>query len=173
LPGFIMIYILSIAWWAIGPFFIYNILGKKVFVEYCVISVITNVIAFILFLAVPTINTLRPTSVNYDGFIGWLMHLTYSSSIGLHLFPSGHTIYTWLFVLICLRKQTNIKFLTFNTLLAITVTLSSLFVKQHELVDSFCGLAIDFVGGPIIRLLKLSNAIEPLHFKLNHLLHLN
>lgn len=173
IPGFVVVYLLSIVWWGIAPFFVYNILGKKVFVEYCIVSVITSTVAFILFLTVPTINTLRPTNVNYNGFIGWLMHLTYSSSIGLHLFPSGHTMYTWLFVFICIRKQTNIKFLIINTILAVLVTLSSLFIKQHELVDAICGLGIIFVGGSIIRLIKLSNVIEPLHLKLNHLLRIN
>jgi hypothetical protein len=57
--------------------------------------------------------------------------------------------------------------------LAVLVTLSSLFIKQHELVDAICGLGIIFVGGSIIRLIKLSNVIEPLHLKLNHLLRIN
>jgi membrane-associated phospholipid phosphatase len=133
---------------------------------------IANTIAFILFLSVPTINTLRPDHINANVFWTWSINLVYHSSIGLHLFPSGHSLCMWMIVIVCIRRNTAKYFSAFSVAYAIIVSLSALFIKQHELVDVLCGFSIAISVGILVRYLPIFKFTNNLFIKINHFLHI-
>ena len=95
----------------------------------------------VIFLAYPTTNT-RPViegSGFWDVLAGWL----YSIDAADNLFPSIHCLVSW-FCFLAVKGQKKIPtwYKAFSFILAVIVFLSTLFTKQHVIVDVIGGVAL-------------------------------
>lgn len=143
-PAFIVIYILSYLQWAIGFIIIaresreicYRIIGGEI---------IAKCLCIILFLAFPT-ALVRP-EITGDGLFSFLTRLIYALDEPNTLFPSIHCLESW----ICLRgamavKKTPRWYLWVSLVFTLLVFASTVFTKQHVLLDIPAGIAVAEIG---------------------------
>jgi membrane-associated phospholipid phosphatase len=89
------------------------------------------------FLLYPTVAP-RPLAVPGDGFAAWSLRLTYSIDPPHGCFPSLHVAYSFVSALTCFRVHRGVGL---GALLWATLTgVSTLFTKQHYVVDVIAGM---------------------------------
>ena len=95
--------------------------------------------AFVFFLAYPTIGP-RPESVAGDGFLPWMLRTIWASDFRYNCFPSLHVAQCFIAALACRRVHPGVG----NAALvwAAAVSLSTLFTKQHYVVDVLGGIVL-------------------------------
>ena len=103
---------------------------------------ISRCVCLVIFLAYPTTNT-RPViegSGFWDLLAGWL----YSIDAADNLFPSIHCLVSWFcFLAIKGQKKIPIWYKAVSFILAVLVFLSTLFTKQHVIVDVAGGIFLE------------------------------
>ena len=117
-------------------------------------------------MVLPTTN-FRP-EVEGSGFIPFVMRFIYWIDTPTNLFPSIHCFVAWLgtrYIYECrsLRHRALTGVLcTIGTLL---VFASTLFTKQHVLLDVISGIVVAEIGWLVARFTKLPNVLEHLNEK--------
>ena len=98
--------------------------------------------AFVFFLAYPTIVP-RPETVAGEGFLPWMLRTIWDSDVRYNCFPSLHVAQCFIAALACRRVHAGVG----NAALvwASAVGLSTLFTKQHYVVDVAGGLVLALV----------------------------
>ena len=99
--------------------------------------------AYVCFLAYPTVAS-RPASVIAPGFIGWGLRFLYSSDPPYNCFPSLHVAHSFLSALTCYRVHRGIGIAA--TLCAALVAVSTLYTKQHYVLDVLAGILLACVA---------------------------
>ena len=127
---------------------------------------VAKLICLVFFVVLPTTN-FRP-EVEGSGFIPFVMRFIYWIDTPTNLFPSIHCFVAWLgtrYIYECrsLRHRALTGVLcTIGTLL---VFASTLFTKQHVLLDVISGIAVAEIGWLVARFTKLPNVLEDLNEK--------
>ena len=96
-------------------------------------------VSYMGFLAYPTIAP-RPASVIGDGFFPWLLRLIYSADPPYNCFPSLHVAHAFVASLTCYRVHRGTG--VFTSLWASLIALSTLYTKQHYLIDVIVGILL-------------------------------
>ena len=94
-------------------------------------------VSFVGFLAYPTVAP-RPTSVVGDGFFPWVLQLIYSADPPYNCFPSLHVAHAFVSSLTCYRVHRGAGVIT--SLWAALIAVSTLYTKQHYLIDVIAGI---------------------------------
>lgn len=97
------------------------------------------IVAYLCFLLYPTVAS-RPDSVPGDGFGAWGLRLLYDADPPYNCFPSIHVAHSFVSALACHRVHRRLGL--FAVLFASLVTLSTLFTKQHYVVDLIGGILL-------------------------------
>ncbi len=135
---FIIAYVGCYPWWYLGLLvpIKYN---KDKFFRYIFTSLVGYVICGITFCVFPT-TIIRPTIEN-NNILNMLVNLIYSLDTPTNLFPSVHCFISWnLYVSIRGDKKVPFGFRLLYLILAILVFLSTVFIKQHYVVDIFAAI---------------------------------
>ena len=147
IPAFSVIYVLAYVQWVVG-----FILIARDSRELCyrVISgeMISKLICMALFLLVPT--TMARAEIVSDGFFDTIVGYIYQMDAADNLFPSIHCLESW----VCFRgamqmKKTGPWYRYFCFLFSLLVFASTVFVKQHEVVDIIAGVLTAEIGQQI------------------------
>jgi membrane-associated phospholipid phosphatase len=101
------------------------------------------ILAYVGFLLYPTIAP-RPAAVPGDGFAAWSLRLAYSLDPPHGCFPSLHVAYSFVSALTCYRVHRRVGVAA--VLWAVVIGVSTLYTKQHYLVDVIAGAAAAFVA---------------------------
>jgi len=117
---------------------LFLILNKVLFVESAVSIVLGNVLAFFTYLMYQT-EVPRPEIFGNDLF-SELLRLTYRVDMPFNGFPSQHVITTTIILIAILRSKRNKGYKIFSIILCTMILLSTLFIKQHTLLDVFGGV---------------------------------
>ncbi len=139
---FISLFILIYVFWYFLLFFVpYNfyIKDKESFYKYVVSILIAILFSDIIFIIYPT-EVIRPTieNTNVLNIITNLIYLVDTPAI--NCLPSMHCSISMLFILSTLfSKKTTKKYKTFIIISSILIMLSTLFVKQHVIIDLITG----------------------------------
>lgn len=99
--------------------------------------------AYAVFLAYPTVAP-RPTEVMGDGFAVWGLRFLYEADPPLNCFPSLHVAHSFVSALACLRVHRGVGALALGC--ASVVGLSTLFTKQHYVLDVLAGMLLAAVA---------------------------
>ncbi len=99
------------------------------------------------FLVYPTIGP-RPVAVPGSGFAAWGLRLTYALDSRYNCFPSLHVAYSFVAALACHRVNRRVGLLA--VLWASLVGVSTLFTKQHYVVDVLAGAAMGIAASAAI-----------------------
>jgi len=93
--------------------------------------------AYVCFLAYPTVAP-RPANVVGDGFVVWGLRCLYSADPPYNCFPSLHVAHSFVSALTCYRAHREVGIAA--SLCASLVAVSTLFSKQHYILDVVAGV---------------------------------
>jgi membrane-associated phospholipid phosphatase len=96
-------------------------------------------VAYICFLVYPTVAP-RPTEVVGTGFVDWGLRFLYTADTPYNCFPSIHVAHSFVSALTCYRVHRRVGVAA--TVCAALVAVSTLFAKQHYIVDVLAGIAL-------------------------------
>jgi membrane-associated phospholipid phosphatase len=97
------------------------------------------VIAYVCFLVYPTIGP-RPTKVIGTGFGVWGLRLLYAADPSYNCFPSLHVAHSFVSAFTCYRVHRKVGLGAMFA--ALFVALSTLFTKQHYVLDVIAGILL-------------------------------
>jgi len=139
IPAFIIIYL--------GWFFFlaieYISVSKDIdsYDKFLTASAIGGAVCFVLFVVYP-VEMVRP-EIPQTGLFVPLMNVTYSADHPVNLFPSMHCFASWMCFISNRAKQAGSKFrVAISLSMTILICLSTLFVKQHIVLDVVSGIAL-------------------------------
>lgn len=122
--------------------------------------------AYVCFIVYPTVAP-RPVSVDGHGFGAWGLRLLYDMDPPYNCFPSLHVAHSFVSALTCVRVHRGVGFAALAA--AFLVALSTLFSKQHYVLDVVAGASIAalyfaiFVGArPLVRVPDLDRQAAPI-----------
>jgi membrane-associated phospholipid phosphatase len=115
-------------------------------------------VAYAGFLAYPTLAP-RPDVVPGDGFAAWSLRLIYQLDTPYGCFPSLHVAWAFVSALTCYRVHAGVGWTAacWATLIAV----STLYTKQHYVVDVIAGAAAAFVAYAIFIRTYARDAVPP------------
>ena len=141
---FVLFYVLAFAQWVINYILIARE-GKEFCYRFAIGDILAKVICFFFFLFYPT--TLARPEVNGTGFCEWLVRFIYQMDAPVNLFPSIHCLESWcaIHAAFTMKKMPNWYRLV-TVVMSLGVFASTLFIKQHVILDMFVGIAVFEVG---------------------------
>lgn len=148
---FVIPYVL---WYALLAFvsvytFFFDIPSFKKF--YFFLSV-TCVITFSLYIIFPNMQNLRPDTFVRDNILVDVMKNLYSIDTNTNVCPSIHVIFSLgiMFALWNSKHFNTAVWRTISVLVAISICLATVFLKQHSVVDIFAGVALSALIFPFV-----------------------
>lgn len=143
------------------PFFIifYSIWYPYLFIVYYLIyrkdkdkfkrlikkSILCILIADLCFIIYPTMVS-RPYISSFDSLISLMIYITYKTDIPVNCFPSLHCIFALLVMYaVTLDKNMNKLFRIIVGIISPLIVLSTIFVKQHAIVDVIGAIVISLI----------------------------
>ena len=154
IEAFSIIYILAYLQWILNYLLLAREDNGRLCAKIVIADVIAKLICFVFFAAFPT-TLLRPEALS-DGFFGFVTKIIFWADSPTNLFPSIHCLESWA----CFRAVLGMKkvpkwFVVFTFIFSVLVFLSTVFLKQHVLIDIIAGIAVFELGVLIVRLLGL------------------
>ncbi len=139
IPEFIFFYILYFPLILI-PFLI--IKDNKNFLKIVKANIFIIVISDLFFILLPA-RIIRPELI-VDNFSSYILNLIYVLDKPVNLFPSLHVSMTFLAFLIISKFKKDLRIIILIAF--ILSALSTLFIKQHYLLDTLAGLVLGFIS---------------------------
>lgn len=139
-PMWAFVYLGCFLFWAVNYIMITR-QGREGWFRFATSDYLSRIICGIFFILLPTTN-IRP-EVTGSSFPELLIQFVYWIDAPTNLFPSIHCLVSWLcFVGIRGRSYVPKWYQAFSALFAIAVFASTLFTKQHFIVDVAAGIVI-------------------------------
>lgn len=143
LPIFILPYII---WYAYIPLLMLwvGLRDKTAFYRLCTVFFLGNFLCLLLFYFFPTSIPFRPTAEG-DGILLRLCRLIFTNDKPLNVCPSLHcyeAVMVHLAAFRCRPLRRHRAARAVSLLLTVLICLSTVFVKQHSVVDVVCGAAL-------------------------------
>ena len=141
---FIIIYILAFLQWFLGYVIIARE-SKEVCYKYLSAELIAKAFCLVFFFVLPT--TMIRAKINSSGMIMNLVNFIYMSDDPVNLFPSIHCLESWMVFrggLAC--KKVPRVYKVVMCIFSILVCLSTVFVKQHVVIDIVGGILVVEIG---------------------------
>ncbi len=166
-------YIPLIPWWSLiyfgcyASWAVFYILAcrdsLKTCYDFVCAEIIAKMLCLVIFVLYPTVMAQRSEIVASlgDSFFDKVCALIYKFDKPYNLFPSVHCLASWMgFRGVCWRKTSPLWLKIFAGVLAIFVFLSTLFTRQHYIIDIFGGVAVAEIGIFISKRLKFGDYIR-------------
>ena len=139
IPFFIIFYFLTYITAAM-PYFVVKEINDYRRIALAYLSVIF--VSSVVYLIYP-VKTIRP-EINGEGIFLYMVNLVYGIAKPYNLFPSLHVALSTLSTLVCLKHNKIIGHVLI--VLLFLISLSTLFVKQHYLVDIIFAIFLAFLA---------------------------
>lgn len=139
-PEWSIIYLGCFAFW--GANYILAARQKKeTWFQFATADYLSRIVCAFFFIVLPTTNV-RPEVVG-DGIPQTLMRFVYQMDEAANLFPSIHCLVSW-FCVIAIRGRDEIPkwYRAFSYVMAFLVFASTLFTKQHYIIDVIAGVIL-------------------------------
>lgn len=144
IPLFIIFYSIWYPYLFVVYYFIYK-KDKDKFKRLINKSIICILIADLCFIIYPTMVS-RPPISSYNSLISLMLYITYTTDIPVNCFPSLHCIFAFLVMYaVTFDKNMNKLFRIIVGIISPLIVLSTLFVKQHALVDVLGAIIISWI----------------------------
>lgn len=116
---------------------------------------ITYTVTTVIYLVYPTCQNLRPTEFSRDNFCVDIVKALYNFDTNTNVCPSLHVIgsFAVLFTTWNCKKLRSFKFQAVLVPLTVLISISTVFLKQHSIVDIYAALALCAVAYPFAYLL--------------------
>lgn len=144
IPFFVLIYVLAFVQW-VASYVLHSRDNELTCYKVTTAGIIAKLICLIFFIALPTVITIPEVTGN--GFFEWGTRFIHSADRPYNLFPSIHCLESWL----CFRgammlKNKNYYYITSQGIFTILVFASTIFIKQHFIVDIPAGILVCEIG---------------------------
>ncbi|MBQ2432880.1 MAG: phosphatase PAP2 family protein [Clostridia bacterium] len=143
IPVFTYIYVISYVFWALNYILICRS-GKEMCRRFVTAEVMGKAVCFLMFMLVPA-TFARPAADTLSGPGAWLLKIVYAMDEPTRLIPSIHCYASYM----CVRPLASKEFRSFSPsyklfslVLTILICLSTLFTRQHVIVDVFAGVLL-------------------------------
>lgn len=151
IPGFVIIYVFSYVFWIFGPAAV-SLTKKDNFINFCIGYTASLLIGFVILAAAPTYMDHTPyieiLNKNND-FLSKLLLIVYSSdwnNQAMNLLPSFHCLISlYMYLGVARRKEVSLAFRIYSLVAVFFICLSTVFTKQHLIMDVPAGLAISII----------------------------
>ena len=116
---------------------------------------ITYTVTTVIYLVYPTCQNLRPTEFARDNFCVDIVKALYNFDTNTNVCPSLHVIgsFAVLFTTWNCKKLRSFKFQAVLVPLTVLISISTVFLKQHSIVDIYAALALCAVAYPFAYLI--------------------
>jgi membrane-associated phospholipid phosphatase len=156
-----VIYLFSYIFWIMGPIAV-SLTKKRNFVNYILGLSLAYIIGFLIFTFMPTYMDRAKEGImaiaGQPGIFNGLLKTIYAadgSNLAFNLFPSYHCLIS-LYCYLGVRKQKIARwFQNYSLIMTVLICLSTLFTKQHYIIDMVLGLGIS------IACYMLMNRLDP------------
>lgn len=142
-PLFSYVYIISYAYWAFNYILICRN-GKAMCRRFVTAEVMGKAVCFLMFMLIPC-TFARPAADTLSGPGAWLLRLVYAMDEPTRLIPSIHCYASYM----CVRplfsrefKSFPLSYKLFSLVFTLLICLSTLFTRQHVIVDVFAGILL-------------------------------
>ena len=162
-PAWVLVYIGTFVFWIYQYTTVARESPSKAY-RLATADFIAKLICLVFFIALPTTNV-RPT-VEGNGFIPFVMRFIYWVDTPTNLFPSIHCFVAWLgtrYIYECKSLRHRVLTGILCTIGTLLVFASTLFTKQHVLLDVVSGVAVAEIGWLVARFTKLPTVLERLN----------
>lgn len=147
-PLFVIPYVLWYAYVAIPAFFLF-FASKNEFVKIALFLTLGMMVACIVYTLFPNGQTLRPELNGYDAPLIRLIQLIYSNDTPNNSAPSIHVIYSVAAHAAIAFYNNNRKRIAWinmaSLILSVLCIMSTVFIKQHSMIDLIFGLIVSAV----------------------------
>lgn len=135
---YVLWYVLIV--FSLGYFALYNIDSFKKLSKYIII---TQLVAMAIYILFPSRQDLRPEVFPRENFLTWCIGLIYSFDTSTGVCPSLHVAYSIGIASVWLReKGVKVVWKVLLVVLVILICLSTMFIKQHSVMDFFAALPL-------------------------------
>lgn len=139
---FVVPYLYWFLYVIIGLFYLALFDGKKFYG--LLSSIVTGMlVCFVIFYFFPT--TVERPDVIGGGIFNYLMRVVYASDNPYNCFPSIHVLNATLVTLFLMSKEKSFGFNLWALLSGVLINLSTLFTKQHVVLDALAGTTLAFI----------------------------
>ena len=125
--------------------FVYTMLYDiKIYKRFQYYMAITYLGALIIYLIYPTCQELRPTEFERNNILTWIIGQVYASDTSTNVCPSIHVMgacAVWS-ASMYIERFRKINWQIFYGITTVIICVSTVFVKQHSIIDVFCALPI-------------------------------
>lgn len=140
IPYFVIFYITWFPLLFLVPLLVLKY-DKKVFDRYIFTIFIFAIFEGIMFILLPT--TMNREVINVTSISTFIINIIYKVDTPVNLFPSAHCAFAILFIMSVLDvKKIKREYKLLISVISILIILSTLFIKQHVLIDVIGALAI-------------------------------
>lgn len=121
-------------------FLLYNVEGFKRFQTFIVV---TQLVAMVVYIFYPNMQDLRPEVLPRDNFLSDIVRCLYAFDTNTGVFPSLHVAYSigiasaWL-----KERNVNVWWKVFVVVCAVLISLSTTFIKQHSILDTYGAIVL-------------------------------
>lgn len=130
--------------WSLLYFLLYNVENFK---RLQVFIIVTQAVAMLAYIFIPTRQDLRPVIFPRDNFLTDCVALLYSLDTNTGVCPSLHCAYSIGIASVWLKeKGVTWRLKIFVVVCAVLICLSTMFTKQHSAVDFFAALPVCFLA---------------------------
>lgn len=152
IPVFAVIYLFSYVFWICGPIAV-SLTGKKHFKNYIIGLSLAYIVGFLFFVFLPTYmdreaEGLMEAAARPGMFTG-LLNIIYGADGGryaFNLFPSYHCLISaYCYLGVRGREEISKGFRAYSLIMTVLISLSTVFTKQHYVIDIFGGIGIAVV----------------------------
>ncbi len=152
-PMFVLIYFGSYIYWVAGVWHVGS-RGREALYELLTAAILSFGVCLLFFVFLPT-TIVRP-EITESGVFNELMRLLYRLDTPQNLFPSMHCMNSWLiFIAVRGRKEYSKWVRIFFCVFSLFVFASTVFVKQHFLIDIVAGVLLAEIMTLVVRKLHV------------------
>ena len=110
--------------------------------------IVGAIISFAAFLIYPSCHSLRPDSFEHDNIFTWIVSMIYLFDTPTNVCPSMHVIGSMglMFAAMYANERMSIQVKTAMAVTVFFICVSTLFVKQHSVVDAVVALPVSFAA---------------------------
>ena len=121
---------------------------REVFRKMMQFFIVGSIISFAVFLIYPSCHSLRPDSFEHDNIFTWIVSMIYLLDTPTNVCPSMHVIGSigLMFAAMYANERMSIPVKTAMAVTVFFICVSTLFVKQHSIVDAVAALPASFIA---------------------------
>lgn len=147
-PQFVLPYITWYPYLLLPILYLY-IKDRPAYIRYGAYLIITLSVSLAVCCILPNGQELRPADTG-DGLCGWIIRLLYAADTNTNVLPSMHVASSLGTIMAYFDSKKLRKLRLPSAILGILICLSTVFIKQHSLLDVIWGAVLAAVAGALV-----------------------